>query len=481
MSGEIGDAIDAGENAAKGAIERTGAGAEIAKGAAAGAAEGTAIASGIVLAGTVATEAAAIAGATGISAALATAGTALGTAATTIGAGLAIGSAIPIPVLGSAIGLVIGAVVAAVQAIVRFFNNRPPKEVAIELLAVFRTYPNVLRDWIASRDDNGIDLSHTVLRSRWGYLAMLREQAGEKGPDPFEDPAWREAFEAGTVEPALPKRAPRLSVLGIHATAAEAATVAGMINAVHMPGLDVEAHPVKAGALADVAGVQATAGIVVHYPDVPGGPAPGYQPGAESPRQGLHVYKDGHTPVFLIGKPLFMIIVPTAESASTPAEARQVLAYWRKAPPVNTPETSAQYDRLRLLGGKAAMDPALGAVFPQAMAPLSFAAAPARAQRDPPPPKAASPAPGALGPWEPGISGTIGGAHGTVDASGRWHADGAPVAAAPPIPAPAAPAAALPVPGSPFAFFGAPAAPASDVAPPADLSGASPFSFFSSR
>lgn len=321
----ISDAIDAGSNAAEAAIKKAakGTAAEaIAKGAASGAATGTAVAEGVIVAGSIATEAAAAAGATGISAALATAGTGLATAATTIGTATAIGTAIPIPVLGSLIGLVVGAVTAAITAVVTFFNNRPPRDVARAILDTFRTYPNVLHDWVEEREAEGIDLPNTVLRDRWNYLAMLREQAGEKGPDPFENHDWQERFKAGAVEPEPSKVPPRLTLLGIHATPREADALAQTLARIRVPLLKIHARPVRAGELADVGGVLLTAGMVIPYPDMPGGPRAGYQPAALK-RRALHVYKDGHSPIFIDGAPPFVVLVPTAEpSVNTPPAAR---------------------------------------------------------------------------------------------------------------------------------------------------------------
>lgn len=151
------------------------------------------------------------------------------TAATSLGimsAGLAIGSAIPIPVLGTVIGFIAG----AIGAVVSFFNNRPSPAFARALLAVFRYYPNVLREWVNERETFGIPHDHSALRSRWGYVSMLREEAGETGPDPFEDEQWRRRFEAGRVDPTPPATPPDLRVLGIVATTEEAESAARALS-----------------------------------------------------------------------------------------------------------------------------------------------------------------------------------------------------------------------------------------------------------
>lgn len=117
---------------------------------------------------------------------------------------------------------------------------------------------------------------------------------------------------------------------------------------------------------------------------------------------------------------------PIPLDARTPDQARAVLAAWRFAPPIPTPENAAIYDRLRLLAGKAAPDLVLGKVFPQALVALPSSTP---AARPPPPPRA----PG--GGWAPNTAGRIGGVDGYVDGSGTWHIG------ARPAPAPATPAA----------------------------------------
>jgi hypothetical protein len=131
-------------------------------------------------------------------------------------------------------------------------------------------------------------------------------------------------------------------------------------------------------------------------------------------------------------------------SATTPDEARAQLAAWRASPPAYTPQLSAEYDRLRRLGGKSAPDAVLAKVFPQAAQALHPAAAPARAAM---PPRASSPAAGD-GPWSPGSSGTIAAVPVVVDARGNAHpaaAAGAVASSSGPssAPPPAAPAAAV--------------------------------------
>lgn len=192
-------------------------------GAATGVAVGSAVAVGIPIAGFAAGAVASAAGAT--------AATSLGIMAS----GMAIGSAIPIPVLGT----VIGAIVGAIGAVVSFFNNRPSREFARALLATFRQYPNVLREWVNERETFGVPHDHSALRSRWGYVEMLREVAGESGPDPFEDPAWRKRFEAGRVDPAPPAEDLDLAALGLGATRAEAVDAAAKVEPLFRPIRDV--------------------------------------------------------------------------------------------------------------------------------------------------------------------------------------------------------------------------------------------------
>lgn len=149
-----------------------------------------------------------------------------GAVASAMGTSLAIGSSIPVPLLGTLIGAIAG----AISAVILWFKNKPSPEFSRELLAVFRCYPNVLFEWVTERDALGIHTEHSDLRGRWGYISTMREQAGEKGHDIFEDEDWQKKFELGLVLPPPCTRQPNLKVLGIDPTLDEIKDAAAEIR-----------------------------------------------------------------------------------------------------------------------------------------------------------------------------------------------------------------------------------------------------------
>lgn len=233
--GLVDQGYDAIAGAVTGALNNSGSAGQVLGGAVGGAVTGAAVGGALSVAlpvaGFVVGGAAAAAGAT--------ATTSLGIMA----AGMAIGSSIPIPVVGT----VIGAIAGAIGAVVAFFNNRPSPKFASALLAVFRQYPNVLREWVNERYTFGVPHDHSALRSRWGYVAMLREVAGEKGYDQLEDQSWQKSFELGQVDPKPPAKPPRLVDLGLVATKSEASQAAAALQKViNIPGIDLKTATVTA-------------------------------------------------------------------------------------------------------------------------------------------------------------------------------------------------------------------------------------------
>jgi hypothetical protein len=219
--------VDAGVKVATDAVKRAGPAGQVAAGAVEGAVAGAAVGGTVAtVAPVVGFGAAAVAGAAGADAAAVT---------SIMSASLAVGSAIPIPLIGTLAGLIAGAAAALAQ----HFSSKPTPEFARELLLVFRTYPNVLREWVDERNTFGIPTEHSSLRSRWGYVGILCEQAAQApvgdGPNAksyaeerayaqtceLRDEGWQKKFERGHVRPRPNRtgRAPDMRVLGLDPSA----------------------------------------------------------------------------------------------------------------------------------------------------------------------------------------------------------------------------------------------------------------------
>lgn len=141
------------------------------------------------------------------------------------------------------LGWIVGAATVVGVILNEIFSVKPSPEFSRELLAVFRCYPNVLRDWISERESAGIETEASWSRTRWGYIAALREAAGEKGYDIFEDEAWQARFEAKKVKLPRCKRWPDLKKLGFNPTPAELAQALAELR-VSLAGLPLVASAI---------------------------------------------------------------------------------------------------------------------------------------------------------------------------------------------------------------------------------------------
>lgn len=173
--------------------------------------------------------------------------------------GAAVGAEIGsyLPGVGTFIGGVIGFFVGLGEGLEHALNVLARPEFAREMLAVFRCYPNVLRDWVLERESAGISTEASWARTRWGYIAALRKAAGEKGPDILENESWQKRFEAGKAKLPRCKRWPNLKKLGFDPKPEELALALAELR-VSLAGL-----PIASNAIVVKGGLMITARDIV--------------------------------------------------------------------------------------------------------------------------------------------------------------------------------------------------------------------------